>query len=159
MTAGLIEFDATYFRANFPAFANVTTYPTATLQNYWDQATVYIADRSYRCDMLAGRQRVLALNQLTAHIAQLNVLVLTADEPAAAQIAMDQSATIDKVSVTVTPPPNLTQWAWWLGLTPYGAALLALLQAVTVGGFYVGGGVPERSAFRKAGGVFATWLR
>lgn len=156
-----IEFDATYFRLNFPAFANVTTYTTAVLQRYWDQATVYISDRDYACYMLAGRQRVLALNQLTAHIAQLYVLVADADDPATAQIGLDQSATIDKVSVTVTPPPVTTQFAWWLSLTPYGQMLLALLQGVTAGGFYVGAGVPERSAFRKAGGVFAVgpWPR
>lgn len=156
MTVGVIEFDVDAFRAMFPAFAPDP--PTdGTLSGYWTVATVYIDDRDYNCWMLKGAQRALALNQMTAHIAQLYSLIAAADVPAQAQIGLDQSATIDKVSVTVTPPPIKTgdQFAWWLSLTPYGQMLLALLQAVTVGGFYTPGSVvPERSAFRKAGGLF-----
>lgn len=154
MTANPILFDVAYFRATFPAFA--ATPPTnGTLQGYWDLATVYISDENSGCFMLQGKQRVLALNQMTAHLAQLYAVVASADNPQAAQIAMDERAQIDKVSVSVTPPPNKTQFDWWLGLTPYGQMLLALLQGVTAGGFYVSsGGVPERSAFRKAGGIF-----
>lgn len=149
-----IPFDIAYFRATFPAFA--ATPPTdGTLQGYWDLATVYIDDRDYSCWMLTGKVCVLALNQMTAHLAQLYAVVAAADTPQAAQIAMDERAQIDKVSVSVTPPPNKTQFDWWLGLTPYGQMLLALLQGVTAGGFFVPSrGVPERVAFRKAGGGF-----
>lgn len=63
------------------------------------------------------------------------------------------SATIDKVTIGVTPPPFPNQWQWWLSTTVYGANLLALLQANSVGGFYIGGW-PQTSSFRNAGGVF-----
>lgn len=158
MTAQPIPFDVTYFRTTFPAFA--ATPPTdATLLGYWDLATVYVNDRDNSCWMLEGKQRVLALNQMTAHLAQLYAVVAAADVPAQAQIGLDERAQIDKVSVSVTPPPVKTQFDWWLSLTPYGQMLLALLQGVTAGGIYIGLGVPERSAFRKAGGVFGSWPR
>jgi hypothetical protein len=63
-------------------------------------------------------------------------------------------ASVDKVSVTLTPPPVKSQWQWWMSLTPRGAQLLALLKSKAAGGLYVGGLPAERAAFRKAGGVF-----
>ncbi|MNJ79317.1 hypothetical protein D3C77_772930 [compost metagenome] len=44
-------------------------------------------------------------------------------------------------------------WSYWLGMTPYGMQLMALLKVCTGGGLYVGG-LPERAAFRSVGGIF-----
>ena len=147
--AGPITFDVAAFRLMFPEFA-ATPPNDATLTLNWATATVYISDRDYGCAMLNGKARVLALNQLTAHITKLAALIAAGETP-----AVESAATIDKVSVTVAPPPVKNQFSWWLLTTAYGAALLALLQGKTAGGFYTGGGAaPERGGFRTAGGVF-----
>lgn len=144
----VITFDVTAFRAAFPQFANLTKYPDARLQGYFDSASCIINNNDYGCGSLTGTCRVRALNLQTAHLAALADIIAGGQAP-----GLVNSATVDKVSVSLTPPPFKNQWQWWLSLTPYGAELLALLQAKAVGGFYVGG-LPEISAFRKVGGIF-----
>ena len=143
----IIVFDVVLFRSQFPVFTNATTYPTPMLQMYWDMAICYINDEG-NYGWLNGVCRQLALDLMTAHLTALSLLIVAGQVP-----GLVQSATIDKVSVSLTPPPQPNQWQWWLGLTPYGQQLLALLQTRAVGGFYIGG-LPERSAFRKVGGIF-----
>jgi hypothetical protein len=142
-----LTFDVDLFRQQFPAFANVTTFPTVQLQMYWDMATVYISDNGSFGD-LTGTSRQLAINMMTAHLTALSVLIAAGQVP-----GLMQNATIDKVTVGLTPPPLPNQWQWWMNQTPYGQQLLALLQANSVGGFYVAG-LPETTAFRKWAGVF-----
>lgn len=153
----LITFDPAAFRLQFPAFAANPPNTDAVLQGYFDLATVYISDQDGNCFMLTGKARVAALNFMTAHLAALFAMITAAGSGSStATIGMEQSATIDKVSVSMTPPPSKTQFQWWLGLTPYGQMLLALLQGAVAGGLYVPGGrFSERAAFRKAGGSFA----
>ena len=139
-------FDIPAFRVSYPAFANSTTYPNVTLQSYWDSAICYISDQDY--GWLAGDCRYKALTLMTAHLAAIADLIARGQVP-----NLMQSATIDKITVSLTPPPLKTQWQWWLSLTGYGQQLYALLQANSTGGFYVGG-LPELSAFRKVGGLF-----
>lgn len=139
-------FDVTAFRAGFPAFADSLAYPDAVLQNYWDTATCYMDDTDY--GSIKGNCLQLALNTLTAHIAALATNVSKGVKP-----GLVQSSTIDAVSVTLTPPPLANQFQYWANLTSYGADFLALMQVLTVGGFYFGG-LPESSAFRKVGGIF-----
>lgn len=139
----VFTFDAAKFKAAFPAFAAVDN---NTLQGYWDSATCYVSPANY--GWLSGDCRLRALNLMTAHLAKLAEIIATGQLP-----GLEQSATIDKISVTMTPPPLKNQFHWWLSLTPYGQQLLALLMARSAGGFYIGG-LPERSAFRKVGGLY-----
>ena len=142
-----LVFDVTAFRLAFPAYANATTYPDATLQMNWNLATCYM-DPNGNDGFLQGTCRQTALNFLTAHI------TYTADLISAGQTSIIvQNATIDKVAVGLTPPPVKTNWQWWLNTSPYGIQLLSLLSARSVGG-WMPGGLPERSAFRKVGGIF-----
>ncbi len=141
-----IVFDVVEFRAAFPEFADDTKYPDALLQRHWDNATCYVSDEDYGC--LSGACRQQAIDLMTAHLVKIEEGILSGDNS-----SFVQSATIDKVSVTVVPPPAGSQYAWWLSLTPYGQQLLALLKSKTVGGLYVSGR-PEKSAFRKVGGFF-----
>jgi hypothetical protein len=124
------SFDVAAFRQKYPVFSNPLTYPDATLQQYWDNATCYVENTDYL--FLRGDCRVLALNLMTAHLAAIATLI-----PSGQISALVQGATIDKISVTLTPPPLKTQWQWWLSTTPYGQQLLALLQAKSVGGMYI----------------------
>ncbi len=141
-------FDIPAFRVSYPAFGNTTAYPDATLQAYWDTACCYIENYSEDCGWLSGDCRYKALTLMTAHLAAISTIVANGQVP-----GQVQSASIDKISVSLTAPPQKNQWQWWLNLTPYGQALLVLLQTRSVGGF-VFGGSPERLAFRRFGGFF-----
>ena len=142
----LHTFDVDLFREQFPAFSNPVTFPDAQLQMYWDMAVCYINPNDF-C-YLTGDCLQLALNLMTAHLTALSVLIADGQNP-----GFIDSATIDKVSVSLQAPPIGSQWGWWLSSTPYGSQLWALLQAKAVGGYFVGG-VPETSAFRRVGGIY-----
>jgi hypothetical protein len=147
MTA--VVFDATAFRAQNPAYADPTAYPDATLQQYWNNATNYISDaNSGVLGALVDAQLQFAINLMTAHLLFLSGLVLRGVSP-----GFVTQSTIDKISVSLQAPPEKNQWQWWLNLSPYGQQLLAMLQARSAGGFYIGG-LPELGAFRKVGGTF-----
>jgi len=143
----ILTFNVASFRVQFPAFESAITFPTVTLQAYWDAAICYIDDNgSY--GWLVNGCRQLAINLMTAHLTSLSVLIAAGQVP-----GLVQNATVDKVTVGLTPPPLKNQWQWWLSLTPYGQQLLALLQSQSAGGWYVGG-LSELSAFRRVGGVW-----
>jgi hypothetical protein len=144
--AATLTFDVAAFRTQFPAFASATTYPTITLQGYWDTATCYISDAN--TGRLTDDCRQTAINMMTAHLAAIADMIA-----AGKTVGYAQSATVDKVSVTMTPPPVKNQLQWWLNLTPYGMQLYALLFMRSRGGFTIGGSA-EGKAFRKAFGVY-----
>ena len=143
-----ILFDVAAFRLAFPAFTNPTTYTTGTLQAYWDTSTLVITNQIYGCSSLTIPVQTRALNLLTAHIAELSTQIAAGNAP-----GIITSAQIDKISVSLQPPPAKDQFQYWLNLTPYGQQLLMLLSVKASGGFYIGG-LPETRAFRKFGGVF-----
>lgn len=142
MSCNPIQYDDTAFRALFPAFANMTVYPEPTLALYWGVATSYISQYPQFPDGLNLAQQTLALNQMTAHLTQLNTLAATGQ-----QAGIVTGAGVGAVNVTLQPPPEVDQWQWWLNQTPYGQMLLALLQTSTVGGYYIADGVPARGMF------------
>lgn len=141
-----ITFDIAAFRANFPAFASETAYPDETLQSFWDAATCYISATNY--GYLNGDCRARALMLMTAHLIEISNLAKSGQAT-----GVITSSTIDKISVAMQAPPSTNAWQYWLSITPYGMQLRALLEAKSVGGFYIGGS-PERSAFRKVYGCF-----
>lgn len=141
-----IFFNIVLFRSRFPAFAGDVAYPDSMLQGWWDMATCFISTCNY--GIFRGKCREQALMLMVAHMAAINDLIAQGVTP-----GMVTSASIDKVSVSVSPPPVDSEFSWWLSLTPYGQQLNALLSVASVGGWSVGG-LPERSAFRKAGGIF-----
>lgn len=141
--------DLAVFRQLYPAFANTAAFPDAYIQAQWAAATTYMG--KYDGCLLAGDRLQLALNLLTAHLMQLNVII--ANGSATPTVGVLQSATVDKVTVSNVPPPAANGWKYWLASTPYGIQLWALLGSASAGGVFVGGGI-ERAAFRKAGGRF-----
>lgn len=132
------------FRVKYPAFAANPPWTDEILQGYFDTATCYIANNGCPC---CGDCSVTSLYLMTAHLAALSVLVANGEVP-----GYVTSATIDKITVTISTPPAVNQWQWWLNLTPYGQQLLALLQVQSAGGFYFGG-LPETAAMRRVGGI------
>ncbi len=139
-------FDVTTFRLQFPEFADPLTYPDARLQGYWDLATAYI-NPTDSCT-ISGIQLQQALNLMTAHLAKLYTSI-----DKGKTTGLLQGATVDKVSVTLTPPPAKTGYQWWLVQTSYGSQLWALLQVAAAAGFWFGG-LPELASFRKTAGIF-----
>jgi hypothetical protein len=146
-----IVFDPAAFRANplFAPFSNATTYSDAILNAWADAATGYISDQNGGCYVngISLKQQTQAINLMVAHLLSLSTQI--GNKPGAPKTpGLKQAATIDKVSVTLTPPPVKNQWQWWLSLTPYGQQLLALLQLASVGGFFFGA-FPVAPSFRR----------
>lgn len=139
MAAVLLTFNYVLFTQQFPQYANPAAYPQAVLQTYWDIASNYMSTVG-NYGSLQGSMRQYALNLLVAHLIYLSQLIGTGNPNTHSQVpGLMQSATIDKVSVALTPPPLPNQFQWWLNQTPWGQQLLALLQMNSVGGFYIGG--------------------
>lgn len=128
----VIQFNEAEFRCCFPQFASDVTFPSVQLRCSWDGATDIIRNQPY-CSGFRPNQLSRALDLLTAHLASLGAQVATGSNT-----ALVQTATIDKVSVSIVPPPAPNQWQWWLNQTPYGQQLLVLLQVASVGGFFAG---------------------
>jgi ABC-type dipeptide/oligopeptide/nickel transport system permease subunit len=138
--------DIPQFRINFPEFEDILKYPDARITFYWNMALCYI-DNTESCFIGADCLQLM-LELMTAHLAKIADLDAEGDVNGLAQ-----SASVDKVSIGLTPPPLPNQTQWWLGTTNYGQELLSLMRIKSVGGFFLGG-VRELSSFRKAGGVF-----
>jgi hypothetical protein len=144
--------DIAAFRAAFAEFADAEEWPDALLLSSFAQAREYI---SAKPGGRLGSALELALWLMTAHLAALAGGARGAGQGIGGSGGcLVSGASVDKVSVTLTPPPVKSQWQWWMSLTPRGAQLLALLKSKAAGGLYVGGLPAERAAFRKAGGVF-----
>jgi hypothetical protein len=144
-----ITLDIATFRALYPQFASAGTFPDVALQAQFDMATGYVSVDTYG-DMTQP-VRTQALNLMTAHLLALGVVI--AQNNYTGQVGVVQAAGVDRINVTLQPPPQRNQWRWWLNCTPYGAQLVSLLDMQSAGGFFVGG-LPERAAFRKTYGVF-----
>lgn len=150
MSGTFLEYDDAVFRATLPFFADTTVYPEAAMQQNFTNGISYISN--YNRGTLNGPSRQLALYLMTGHLAALNDLIIAQDGSVPGLIT---NAVIDKVQVTIQPPPSKNQFQYWLGLTPWGQQLLALLSVKSVGGFYVGG-QPETAGFRRVYGGFGT---
>ena len=143
------------FRLLFPAFADPAKWPEQMLSAYWDMGAEFISVESCPCRILRGSTLQMALDLMCAHIATLmNPDADASGEGGSASGGgLVTSASIGAVSVSIAQPPASDMWGYWMAQTPYGQSLLALLKLKGVGGIYVGG-LPERAAFRKVGGVF-----
>lgn len=146
---GTINYNDDLFRQLFPAYANTSIYPSTLIQNYWITATVYINNKTGGCYFggMNVAQQTQAINLMTAHLLFISGLIQAGETP-----NIVTGAGIDKVNVTLEPPPAKNMWQFWLATSPYGQQLLALLQLAAVGGAYIGG-VPELAAFRRVGGI------
>jgi hypothetical protein len=140
----ILTYNDALFRQQCPAYKNTAQFPEATLQAFWDSATCYMSDIG-NYGSLQGSCRQYGLNLMTAHLVYISQLTASGTVP-----YVLGAATVDKVQVTAVPPPLKTQWGWWLSVSPYGQSLWALLQANSVGGFYIGGS-PILPSFRGYG--------
>ena len=142
----VISFNVELFRKRFSEFSDERIFDDEVLTTSWDMAACYISTDDYGC--LHGACREQAVQLMTAHIQKLMLNAASGQST-----TMVTSATIDKVSVSTTPPPVKSQLEWWLNTTPYGAQLWALLSMKSVGGMYLGGS-PTLAGFRGPAGGF-----
>lgn len=149
------QYSDALFRQQFPEFADTTKYPQALVSMYWATGQEFISTSDSPCNALNGSSLALALNYMAAHLLALGLQAAAAGPggPGSSQSGFVTSATIDKISVQTLAPPAKDGWQWWLAQTSYGQALWALLKVKSVGGMTIGG-LPERTGFRKIGGVF-----
>lgn len=146
----ILTFNYDQFIALVPAYSNPALYPESTLQAYWNSAINYTSDIG-NFGSVQGQKRQYAINLMTAHLVYIAGLIANGQVP-----GLMQNATIDKVTVGLTPPPLPNQWQWWLSVSPYGQQYLALMQANTAGGWYVGGS-STLQALSGIGGGFYGW--
>lgn len=149
MATHILDIDK--FRLQFPEFADPAKYPDATLQAFWDMATVTMGAEDG--PLLCGPSLQLGLELMTAHMLKLLAIWQANGGGSSSGGGIQTGATIDKISVTFAAPPFKNGWDFYLSQSPYGSQLLFFLRAKSAGGFYVGG-LPERRGFRKIGGVF-----
>jgi len=136
------------FRTLFPAFADESVYPDASLEAYWGRSEMMIY--AYDNWLISNGKLQYALSLLTAHIAALSSDIAAGGDGGGGVV---QSASEGSVSVSMLAPEMKDYWQFWLAKTPYGQELLALLETVTLAGFYFGGS-PETAAIRDVGGKF-----
>jgi hypothetical protein len=146
-------YNDTLFRQQFPEFANITTYPATVLSGYWGMGLNFLKGAGQPWGMLDGNAYMNAMNAVTAHLLVLGMRAAASITPGAAQGGYQTGSNIDGISVQKLAPPVKSTFAWWLAQTSYGQMVLALISIAGVGGVSIGG-LPEREAFRKAGGVF-----
>jgi hypothetical protein len=154
-----MEFDPAKFREMFPEFKDTQKYPDAMLEMYWDLATAFIGTQGCPCGSISGKQRTAILNLMTAHLLALSSQADgdTSGQAGGASIpaagGYETSSHIGEISVARMTPPAADGWQFWLAQTPYGQQIWALVSLLAVGGLAIGG-LPERTGFRKIGGVF-----
>lgn len=135
-------FNPVAFQAAFPQFAST---PDATI-NGW----VSLVTNSPQGDWFGN---IAGLTDQQLIVAHIGYLLSKAASGSGAPGGAITSAAQGSVNVSFVPPPVKTGLQYYLSSSPYGQMLWANLCIAAAGGDYVGG-LPERRAFRKVGGVF-----
>lgn len=138
-----MTFDVAGFRAAFTQFLSPSDYSDSTIQGWAD-----LASNSAMSNWFAGTS-LTEQRLLVAHIGSMMSQAASGDGAGGAVT----SASEGSVSVSFTPPPAKSALEYWLSSTPYGIQLWSLLRIASATGNIVGG-LPERRAFRKVGGVW-----
>lgn len=140
-----ILFSAAEFRTQFPGQFLDPPNTDTLLEVYWNTAICYVSADTGGPLSVECRRRVI--NLVTAHL-----ITIAEQTTAGEQAGFVDSASIDKISVSVQTFANQTQFQWFLSQTPYGQQAYAILQAQGRGSYY--GGLNELGSFKRAGGEF-----
>lgn len=140
--------DIDAFRTMFPAYADYRTFGDEMIEMWLDVANVHLK----KGWALSGKTYDHAVMLMLAHLLH-NVAKTSSGNAESGPTGIVTSATEGSVSVSFATPTTKDAWEFWLASSPYGLQLWALLQQLGTGGLFIGG-LPERSAVRKVGGVF-----
>jgi hypothetical protein len=137
-----MTFDPAAFSAAFPAFSET---PTAAI-NVWASIVEQSPMASWFACAPPTQQQLIV-----AHIGYMltNANSVGNSQGGGAVV----SGTEGSVSASFAPPPITNGLEYYLSTSTYGQMLWGMLNVSTAGGLYVGG-LPERHAYRKVGGVF-----
>ena len=138
-----MTFDVAAFRSAFTQFFDPGVYPDTAI-NGWVSVAANSAMGNWFANASLTEQQLLV-----AHIGVKFTDAANGDSSSGAVT----SASEGSVSASFTPPPVKTALEYWLSSTSYGVQLWALLKIAGAAGQVIGG-LPERSAFRKVGGVW-----
>lgn len=120
------EYTEQAFIGQFPEFAEAQN-----IELYIDRALLYISPYTGLCKN--RKQYIVFL--LAAHFLALQDNINQGENSGGIQTG----ASIDKVSVSVAPPPFTDGFDYWLNQTVYGQTLLAFLDMIAALPTYVGG--------------------
>lgn len=118
--------DVATFRADFPQFADVTTYPDASV-NFWLGLAVQLLPSDRWGDLLSQGIELYAAHNLTLATRAATVGGGLYSGPAS-------SKSVDKVSVSYDTKFGLEPDAGVWALTPYGNQFLYLMRLIGAGG-------------------------
>ncbi len=123
---------------NYPALTSqlfLTQFPEFEGNEYIDmmigRAINYI---DIHCGCICNKKQY-AIFLLTAHLLTIQGNIGNGETTGGIQT----SASIDKVSVSIAPPPFTNNFEYWSGQSPYGAELLALINLSVATPDYTGG--------------------
>lgn len=140
--------DIDAFRTMFPAYADYQKFSDDMIEMWLNVANVHLKKGWALSDKTYDHAIMLMLAHLLHGVAKS----LDANSESGST-GIVTSATQGSVSVSFATPTTKDAWEFWLASSPYGLQLWALLQQLGSGGLFIGG-LPERSAVRKVGGVF-----
>lgn len=146
-----LQFDATLFRQQFPGQFLDPPNTDAILELYWNTAICYVSPDTGEFMTADCRRQII--NLVVGHL-----ITIAGNATIGQQSGFIESASIDKVSVTIQSFDNKNQFQWFLNQTPYGQQAYAQLHVASVGGFYFGGR-NELGSFRRSGGDFSPTAR
>ena len=113
------------FIAQFPEFTDAENIDT-----FLQRAMCFITPFEGLCCC-----RQLAIFLMSAHLLTIQKSIASGET----SMGFQGSASIDRVSVSVIPPPFTDAFDYWLNLSPYGQQLLALMEAKIPSPQYFGG--------------------
>ena len=134
----VVDFTVVNFLRDFPEFSDMER---NILHLFLRRTKAYISTENY--GVIQGDSRLLACELMLAHLLTIYRSIHDNDQTQAVSVS---SASIQNVSVSLTPPQNRTQYEFWLNLSIYGTQLWSLLTAKTPCGFYIQG-TPQRVLF------------
>lgn len=120
------EYTEQFFISQFPEFEGAKN-----IELYINRALLYISPYTGLCK--DRKQYVVFL--LTAHFMALQNNIDNGETSGGLQTG----ASIDKVSVSIAPPPFSDGFEYWLNQTIYGQTLLAFLDTVAALPAFIGG--------------------
>src|ERR1700692_5144485 len=121
------------FRAQFPEFANTTTYTESVLSGYWAMGQSFLSGAGRPFGMLSGPAYITAMNAIAAHLLVLGMRAAASLTPGATQGGFQTGSNIDGISVQKLAPPAKSTFSWWLVQTSYGQIVAALISIARVG--------------------------
>jgi hypothetical protein len=121
------------FRADFTEFADEAKHTEPALQNSINRASLFVSRQN--SIYFADDNRLLALELMAAHIQTLSLSLGQGNS----QGGLVGASSVGSVSVTLIPPPIKRQFDFWMNQTGYGQQYLALMQAHSPAGMFMGG--------------------